>query len=297
MANPKKGTSQERNEFVWGWIFILPTMIGLIVLNIYPIFKTIYESFFKTGDFGKGNVFIGAANYTKMFGDGEVWQALINTFKYAIVEVPFSIIISLVLAVLLNRKMKGRAIYRTIFFLPMVAAPAAIAMVWRWLFNAEFGLLNHILGTKTNWVSNPKIAIFAIAVIGIWSIIGYNMVLFISGLQEIPGDYYEAASIDGATGIKQFWHITCPLLSPTIFFVMITRVIGGLQVFDLIYMVVDRNNPALKKTQSLVYLFYQNSFVENNKGYGSTIVVLLLAIIMVITVFQMWGQKKWVHYN
>ena len=297
MANPKKGTSQERNEFVWGWIFILPTMIGLIVLNIYPIFKTIYESFFKTGDFGRGNIFIGAENYTKMFGDGEVWQALINTFKYAIVEVPFSIIISLVLAVLLNRKMKGRAIYRTIFFLPMVAAPAAIAMVWRWLFNAEFGLLNHILGTKTNWVSNPKIAIFAIAVIGIWSIIGYNMVLFISCLQEIPGDYYEAASIDGATGIKQFWHITCPLLSPTIFFVMITRVIGGLQVFDLIYMVVDRNNPALKKTQSLVYLFYQNSFVENNKGYGSTIVVLLLAIIMVITVFQMWGQKKWVHYN
>lgn len=297
MANPKKGTSQERNEFVWGWIFILPTMIGLIVLNIYPIFKTIYESFFKTGDFGKGNVFIGVVNYTKMLGDGEVWQALLNTFKYAIVEVPFSIIISLVLAVLLNRKMKGRAIYRTIFFLPMVAAPAAIAMVWRWLFNAEFGLLNHILGTQTNWVSNPKIAIFAIAVIGIWSIIGYNMVLFISGLQEIPGDYYEAASIDGATGIKQFWHITCPLLSPTIFFVMITRVIGGLQVFDLIYMVVDRNNPALKKTQSLVYLFYQNSFVENNKGYGSTIVVLLLAIIMVITVFQMWGQKKWVHYS
>lgn len=297
LANPKKGTSQERNEFVWGWIFILPTMIGLIVLNIYPIFKTIYESFFKTGDFGRGNIFIGVENYTKMFGDGEVWQALINTFKYAIVEVPFSIIISLVLAVLLNRKMKGRAVYRTIFFLPMVAAPAAIAMVWRWLFNAEFGLLNHIFGIKTNWVSDPRIAIFAIAVIGIWSIIGYNMVLFISGLQEIPGDYYEAASIDGATGIKQFWHITCPLLSPTIFFVMITRVIGGLQVFDLIYMVIDRNNPALKKTQSLVYLFYQNSFVENNKGYGSTIVVLLLAIIMVITVFQMWGQKKWVHYS
>ena len=277
MANPKKGTSQERNEFVWGWIFILPTMIGLIVLNIYPIFKTIYESFFKTGDFGRGNIFIGVENYVKLFGDAEVWQALINTFKYAIVEVPFSIVISLVLAVLLNRKMKGRAVYRTIFFLPMVAAPAAIAMVWRWLFNAEFGLLNHIFGTKINWVSNPSIAIFSIAIIGIWSIIGYNMVLFISGLQEIPGDYYEAASIDGATGIKQFWHITCPLLSPTIFFVMITRVIGGLQVFDLIYMVIDKNNPALYKTQSLVYLFYQNSFVENNKGYGSTIVVLLLA--------------------
>lgn len=294
---PKKATSQERNEFIWGWLFILPTMIGLIVLNIYPIFKTIYESFFKTGDFGRGNIFIGVENYVKLFGDSEVWQSLVNTFKYAIVEVPFSIVISLILAVLLNRKMHGRAVYRTIFFLPMVAAPAAIAMVWRWLFNSEFGLLNHIFGTKINWVSNPKIAIYSIAVIGVWSIIGYNMVLFISGLQEIPSDYYEAAQLDGATGIKQFWHITCPLLSPTIFFVMITRVIGGLQVFDLIYMVIDRNNPALKKTQSLVYLFYQNSFVENNKGYGSTIVVFLLAIIMVITVIQMYGQKKWVHYS
>ena len=127
MANPKKGTSQARNEFIWGWAFILPTMLGLIILNIYPIFKTIYESFFKTGDFGKGNIFIGFDNYVKLFHDAEVWQALLNTFKYAIVEVPFSIAIALVLAVLLNRKMKGRAVYRTIFFLPMVAAPAAIA--------------------------------------------------------------------------------------------------------------------------------------------------------------------------
>ena len=277
MSNIKKGTSRERNEFMWGWLFILPTMVGLIILNIIPIFQTIYQSFFKTGDFGKGNIFIGVENYIRLFSDGEVWQSVLNTFKYAIVEVPFSIALSLVLAVLLNRKMKGVSTYRTTFFLPMVAAPAAVAMVWRWLFNAEFGLLNHIFGTKTNWVSNPSIAIFSIAIIGIWSIIGYNMVLFISGLQEIPGDYYEAASIDGATGIKQFWHITCPLLSPTIFFVMITRVIGGLQVFELIYMVIDKNNPALYKTQSLVYLFYQNSFVENNKGYGSTIVVLLLA--------------------
>ncbi len=276
MGTIKKGTTRERNEFVWGWAFIFPTMLGLIVLNIIPIFQTIYQSFFKTGDFGRGNIFIGMENYIKMFGDAEVWQAVLNTFKYAIVEVPFSIAIALVLAVLLNRKMMG---------------------VWRWLFNSEFGLLNHIFGTSINWISDPAIAVFAIAVIGIWSIIGYNMVLFLAGLQEIPRDYYEAASIDGATGINQFFNITVPLLSPTIFFVTITRVIGGLQVFDLIFMVMDKNNPALYKTQSIVYLFYQNSFVENNKGYGSTIVVLLIAIIMVVTVFQMIAQKKWVYYN
>ena len=248
-----KTTGRQRSEFLWGWLFILPTVIGLVVLNIIPIFQTIYQSFFKTGDFGKGNIFIGLQNYQKVFADKEIWQALINTFKYAIVEVPFSIVIALVLAVLLNRKMKGRSIYRTIIFLPMVAAPAAVAMVWRWLFNSEFGLLNHIFHTKINWISDPKIAVYAIAVIGVWSIIGYNMVLFLSGLQEIPRDYYEAASIDGATGVNAFFNITVPLLSPTIFFVLVTRVIGSLQVFDLIYMVIDKSNPALGRKAPLIH--------------------------------------------
>ena len=290
-------TSRERSEFLWGWLFILPTVIGLVILNIIPIFQTLYQSFFKTGDFGKGNIFVGVENYVKVFGDHEVWQSLINTFKYAIVEVPFSIVIALVLAVLLNRKMKGRGIYRTIIFLPMVAAPAAVAMVWRWLFNSDFGLINNVFHTSVKWVSDPKIAVFSIAVIGVWSIIGYNMVLFISGLQEIPHDYYEAAEIDGATGVKSFFHITVPLLSPTIFFVLVTRVIGSLQVFDLMYMVMDKSNPALEKTQSLVYLFYKYAFINKNMGYGATIVILLLVITMIITVFQMIGQKKWVFYN
>lgn len=296
-AKKQMKTSRERSEFLWGWLFILPTVIGLVILNIIPIFQTLYQSFFKTGDFGKGNIFVGVENYVKVFGDHEVWQSLINTFKYAIVEVPFSIVIALVLAVLLNRKMKGRGIYRTIIFLPMVAAPAAVAMVWRWLFNSDFGLINNVFHTSVKWVSDPKITVFSIAVIGVWSIIGYNMVLFISGLQEIPHDYYEAAEIDGATGVKSFFHITVPLLSPTIFFVLVTRVIGSLQVFDLMYMVMDKSNPALEKTQSLVYLFYKYAFINKNMGYGATIVILLLIITMIITVFQMIGQKKWVFYN
>lgn len=292
----KKFSPREKSELIWGWLFIAPTMIGLIILNIIPIFQTIYQSFFKTGDFGKGNIFVGGANYVKVFSDSEVWQALFNTLKYAVVEVPLSIIISLVLAVFLNGKIKGKSTFRTIFFLPMVAAPAAIAMVWRWLYNCEFGLLNHIIPGKTNWISDPKIAIYSIAVIGIWSIIGYNMVLFLAGLQEVPKDYYEAAAIDGATGVQQFFNITVPLVSPTIFFVMVTRIIAAMQVFDVIYMVIDNNNPALMKTQSLVCLFYKYSFQQSNKGYGATVVVVLLAVIMVFTVLQMIGQKKWVHY-
>lgn len=287
----------ERNVFFWGWVLILPTMVGLIILNIYPMIKTIYQSFCKTGDFGRGNIFIGTANYAKLFSDPEVWQATLNTFKYMVVEVPFSVIIALVLAVLLNRNMVGKSVYRTIFFLPMVAAPAAIAMVWRWLFNSQFGLINNMFHISTHWISDPAIAVYSIAIIGIWSDIGYNMILFLAGLQEVPKEYYEAASIDGTNGFQKFHYITVPMISPTIFFVLVTRIIAAMQVFDLIYMIMDRSNPALSKTQSLVYLFYQYSFVQKDFGYGSTIVVLLLLLIMVITVIQVFAQKKWVHYN
>ncbi len=296
-ASTRKMTTWERNQTFWGWIFIFPTMLGLIVLNIIPMFQTFYQTFFATGDFGKGNKFVGMENYIKLVQDAEVWHALLNTFKYAVIEVPFSIAISLVLAVLLNQHIKGRSVYRTIFFLPMIAAPAAIAMVWRWLYNSQFGLLNHVLHTDIQWISDPSIAWISIAVIGVWSIIGYNTVLFLAGLQEVPHDYYEAAQIDGASGFDTFFKITLPLLSPTIYFVVITRIIGALQVFDLIYMVMDNNNPAVKNTESIVYLFYQNSFKYSNRGYGSTIVMLLLVVIMIITVIQTRLQKKWVFYN
>ena len=293
----KKASSRQISEFIWGWLFIIPTMAGLIILNIYPMIDTIRQSFYKTGDFGKGNVFVGLSNYKKVLGDAEVWQALWNTVKYALVEVPFSIVFALVLAVLLNKELKGRSVFRTIFFLPMVVAPAAVAMIWKWLYNSNFGLINNVLGIKVNWISDPNIAIYSIAVIGIWSGIGYNLVLFLAGLQEVPRDYYEAASLDGANSFQLMINITVPLISPTIFFVLVTRIIGALQVFDLIYMMIDLNNPAWKKTESMVYLFYKYSFQQSKKGYGATVVVVLLAVIMVITAIQLVGQKKWVHYE
>ena len=296
MERPKK-SQREKSEMKWGWIFIAPTMIGLIVLNIIPIFQTIYQSFFKTGDFGKGNKFVGLNNYVKVFGDTEVWQALWNTIKYAVVEVPISIVIALLLAVILNKKLKGRSFFRTVFFLPMVAAPAAVAMVWKWLYNSNFGLVNNIFGIKVNWISDPNIAIYSIAVIGIGSVIGYNMVLLLAGLQEVPKDFYEAAALDGASEWQKLIKITVPLISPTIFFVLITRIIAAMQVFDLIYMIIDYNNPALKKTESLVYLFYKYSFEQSKKGYGATVIVVLLAVILILTLIQMYGQKKWVHYE
>lgn len=295
--NKRKMSPRERNEELWGWAFVAPTIIGLLILNFYPIFNTVYQSFCKTGDFGKGNKFVGLANYSAVLAAPETWQSLWNTVKYAIVEVPFGIAIALVLAVLLNKKIAGRSLYRTIFFLPMVCAPAAVAMVWKWLYNTQFGLLNNTFHTSVAWISDPNIAWISIGVIGVWSIIGYNMVLFIGGLQEIPGDYYEAASIDGASGVRQFFSITIPLLSPTTFFIVQTRIIGALTVFDLMFMVMDKTNIALKKVQSIVYLFYQYAFTNGNKGYGATLVMVLLVFIMIITVILQRIEKKVVYHN
>ncbi len=293
----RKMTKAEKTEARWGWFFIAPTMIGLVVLNFYPIINTVWQSFCETGDFGRGNTFVGLKNYIDVLSGGEFWISLWNTFKYALIEVPFSVCIALVLAVLLNRKMRGRSVYRTIYFLPMVAAPAAVAMVWKWLFNQQYGLLNHIFGTDTAWISDPKIAWVSIGIIGVWSILGYNMVLMIGGLQEIPRDYYEAASIDGATGIRQFFYVTIPLLSPTIFFIVQTRIIGALQQFDLIYMVMDTSNPALGKVETVVPVFYRYAFTYGNKGYGATFVILLLLVILALTVLCQKAEKKWVFYN
>lgn len=296
----RKVSKSTLNEWYWGWFLVAPTVIGLIVLNIIPIFQTIYMSFFKSGDFGKGNVFVGFDNYKQLISDVQVWHAVKNTLLYAVMVVPTSITLALIAAVLMNGKLKGKMIYRTIYFIPMIAAPAAVTMVWKWLYNTQFGLINYGLSKlglgPVEWTTDPNVALVSIAIIGIWSVVGYNMVLLLAGLQEIPKDYYEASEIDGASKLRQFFVVTVPLLSPALFFVLVTSIIQAMQVFDVIYMMIDVQNPAYDNTVSLVYLFYNNSFKYSNKGYGSAIVMLLLAIIMIITIIQMRVQKKWVKY-
>lgn len=296
----KKVSKKTRNEWYWGWFMVAPTILGLIVLNIIPIFQTLYLSFFKSGAFGKGNIFVGLDNYKRMLSDGQVWHAVKNTIGYTCMVVPVTIVIALLMAVALNGKLKGKGIYRTIYFVPMVAAPAAVTMVWKWLYNSQYGLINHVLNKlgidSVNWIDDPRVALISISIIGIWSTIGYSMVLLLAGLQEIPRDYYEASDIDGASKVKQFFSITVPLVSPTLFFVLVTSIITAMQVFDVIYMMIDVTSPSYDSTVSLVYLFYNNSFKYSDKGYGSAIVMLLLMIIMVITVIQTKLQKKWVNY-
>ncbi len=280
----------------WGYLLVAPTIIGLLVLNVWPFVQTVVLSFSTTHPFGYFEL-SGVGNYTQMFSNKEFWKATWNSIYFCILTVPLGIFLSLVTAVLLNAKITGKTAYRAIYFLPMVVAPAAIAMVWKWIFNAEYGIINQIIGTKVNWLTNTALVLPACAVVAIWSAVGYDAVLLLSGIQNISKSYYEAASLDGATKIQQFFQITLPMVSPTLFVVMIMRLMSSLKVYDLIYMMIDTANPAITSAQSLMYLYYREAFVAGNRGYASAIVVWTVLLIGVVTAFQFWGQKKWVNYE
>ncbi len=287
---------KSRSDMFWGYLMIFPTILGLIVLNIYPFIETIIMSLSSTKAFGKYE-FSGIQNYITMFSSQEFWKATWNSVWFCVLTVPVGIFFALILAVLLNAKIKGRSIFRTIYFLPMVVAPAAVAMVWKWLFNADFGIINSVLGTDIKWITDPKIVLITCAIVSIWSSLGYDAILLLSGIQNISKSYYEAASLDGASKVKQFFTITIPMVSPTLFVVLIMRLMASLKVYDLIYMMVDQQNPALTDAQSLMYLFYRESFIAGNKGLGSAIAVWTVLLIGIVTIVQFIGQKKWVNYE
>ena len=291
-----KASKHARSESRWAYLMVAPTVIGLLVLNIYPFLDTIKLSFSKTLPFGMYEL-QGLNNYIEMFTSPEFWRANLNTLYFCVLTVPLGLFLSLVVAVMLNARIKGQTAFRAIFFLPMVVAPAAVAMVWKWMFNTEYGIINTILMNKVNWITDPNIVMVTCAIVAIWSALGYDAVLLLSGLQNISKSYYEAASLDGATKLQQFFYITLPMISPTLFVVMIMRLMSSLKVYDLIYMLVEESNPALSKAQSLMYLFYRESFVTGNRGLGSAVVIWTVALIGLVTAVQFWGQKKWVNYE
>ena len=292
----KKPSKLARDGYVWGYLMVAPTIIGLIILNIVPFFQTIYMSFSKSKAFGAYQ-FCGLENYIEMFKSPEFWKATWNSIYFCILTVPIGVFLALLVAVLLNAKIKGKTAFRAIYFLPMVVAPAAVAMVWKWIFNTEYGILNSLLGKNIRWLTDPKIVLITCAIVAIWSAIGYDAVLLLSGIQNISRTLYEAADLDGASKVQQFFHITLPMVSPTLFVVLIMRLMSSLKVYDLIYMMVEQSNPALTSAQSLMYLFYRESFVAGNKGYASAIVIWTVLLIGIVTVFQFIGQKKWVNYE
>ena len=292
----EKSSKLSRDGAKWGLIMVAPTIIGLLVLNIWPFVQAIYMSFSKSLPFGLFE-FEGVDNYAEMFQNTEFWKATGNTILFCILTVPVGIFLALLVAVLLNAKIRGRTGFRAIFFLPMVVAPAAVAMVWKWIFNSQYGVLNMMTGSATGWLTDPRVVLFSCAAVQVWSNIGYDAVLLLAGLQNVSQTLYEAADLDGAGKVRQFFSITLPMVSPTLFVVMIMRLMSSLKVFDLVYMMVDDTNPAFNDAQTLMSLFYRESFITGDKGYASAIVVWTVLLIGVVTLIQFIGQKKWVNYE
>ena len=296
----KKPSRRDVKDWLWGYGMVAPLVAGLIIFYFYPFVQSIYMSFTKTGAFNR-STWNGITNYVELIGDETFWQSLKNTLVYVIMTVPVGILLSIVMAGLLNSKIKGTSFYRTVYFLPSVTMAAAISLVWRWIYNGDYGLLNVILGFLgikwVSWLTNPNTVMIAIGIVGIWCSCGYNTIILLAGLQGISSNYYEAAAIDGAGPWYVFWKITFPLLSPTIFFVMVTSLINGLKTFDMVYMMVPTSSPVYKEAQTVVMYFYRNAFEYGDKGYASSIAVVMFALIMLITVFQMKFQKKWVIYD
>ena len=285
-----------KGDILWGWAMIFPTLAGVLILNIWPFINTIIMSLSSSKAFGAYE-FSGLSNYITMFGSAEFWKATHNTLWFCVLTVIPGVAFSLLTAVFLNVRVLSKSFFRALYFLPMVVSPAAVALVWRWIFNAEYGVLNALIGVKISWLTSTGSVMYACAIVAIWSAVGYDAVLLLSGIQGISKTYYEAADIDGASKPRQFFLITLPMISPTLFFVIIIRIMASLKVYDLIYMTVDQANPVLPDVQSLMYLFYRESFIVGNKGYGSALAVWTVLLIGIVTFVQFIGQKKWVTYD
>lgn len=284
----------------WAVLMLFPAGVGLAVFEIWPTFQTAYYSFTTWGAFG-GHTWSGLDNYQTLVKDPDIGHSIINTAiitAITLLGVPLAVIVA---ALLSQPGMRGITIYRTLYFLPVVTLPAAVALTWKWLYNGDYGLINWLLSKVgiqgPHWLSDPATAIFAISIVAVWGSIGYNMVILLSGIQGIPPDYYEAAVLDGAGKVAQFLHVTVPLLTPSIFFVTVISVINSLQTFDLIYLMVGQNNPAITQTETIVYLFYQRGFAEHDGGYAAAIGMLLLFLTLALTAAQFRLQRRWVHYG
>ena len=264
-----------------------------------PIVFGLYISFTNYDGF-KVMDFIGFNNYLDMFQDSYFTISLKNNLVYTLVTVPATLIIALLLAVAVNKGLKGSAIFKTLFFFPYITSMVAVGIIWTLLYNPTVGPINSILrsigiSNPPGWLLSTTSALLAIMIVYIWKMSGYYMIIFLAGLQSIPHHLYEAAEIDGAGGIKKFFKITLPLLSPTTFMVMILIIINSFQVFDLIQVMTD-GGPG-RATNVLVYRIYQEGFNYSHFGYASAEAYFLFAIILVVTLIQFWGQKKWVVYQ
>jgi multiple sugar transport system permease protein len=304
---------------LWGWVLLMPAMLLLVAWHFAPAVFAFVQSFFDNLNFVTPAQFSGLENYAILLRDPLFWKSLLNTFWYVILTVPVSILIATLLAILLNENVRGQVMFRTIYFLPYITALTAAAAVWKWIYNPEYGLLNALLGTQgQQWLDNPtgvlallvrplglelpgvlsgpSVALLCVMAMSIWHHLGYAVVILLAGLQSVPREYYEAASLDGASWWDQVRHITWPLLTPTTFFLAITGLIGSFQVFTQI-LVLTPGGGVLNDTLTIVKYLYDKGFRDNQYSYASAMAFALFAIVFAATLVQNRVLSRRVNYE
>lgn len=286
----------------WGWVlfFLAPSLIGLLIFIVYPITSSFWYAFHEWNLLSPPE-FVGLANFRELWGDADFWRALRYTLTFIAMYVPAVFVLGLALALLLNQKITGISFVRTATFLPVVASWVVVSLVWKWIFNPAYGLVNYGLAgigiEGPAWLFLPTTAMYAIVITSIWKDVGYIALLYLGGLQSISDIYYEAAEIDGAGRWQKLRNITIPLLTPTMFFVLITLLINYFQMFEQIWLMPMPDSSADRQLEVIVTEVVKNAFSYNRMGYASAMSWVLFAIIFVITFTQLKLQDRWVYYE
>lgn len=285
-------------EKFWLWLMLVPTLIGLVFGVFGSVLATLALSF-TNWDLLTKPEWIGLTNYIALFNDAKMTRALLNTFKFSALYVPAVVIVSLFVAVLLNRKIRGVSIFRTIYFLPTVTSAVATALVWNFIYGKDTGILNAILQLfgldPVCWLCTANV-LPALIIVNVWGAIGEGMVIFLAGLTAVPKDYYEAASLDGASEVKKFFSITLPLITPSIFFQLLITTINAFQAYDYIYM-LTRRGQGDSSFPVVVYSIYRNAWTFFNFGGASAQAIQLAVLVIILMAFYFWLEKRFVIYE
>jgi multiple sugar transport system permease protein len=281
-----------------GLAFVSPWLVGFLLFTLLPVVLSFYYSLC---DYSllEGPLYRGADNYRELMRDAVFWKAMGNTIYYAGISLPLGMIVALGVALLLNSKIRGLSIYRTIVFLPSLVPAVASAMLWSWLFNSKLGLINFLLlklgvSDPPGWLTDVRWAMPALILMSVWGV-GNTVVIYLAGLQDVPRELYEAADLDGASTLRKIWHVTLPCISPVIFFNLIMGIIGSLQVFGVPY-IMTGGGPA-RSTYFFTMYLYDNAFVYLKMGYASAMAWVQLLIVLALTGLAFWSSKRWVHHQ
>ena len=279
-------------------LFVLPALIPLIVFWIYPICRSIWISFTDWDYMTPTYHFVFLKNYISLFKDSRFYEALLNTLVFTIGTLVPTIVIGLGLAVLLQKPFIGSGIVKFILFSPWITPTVAISIVWTWIYQPNDGLANMVLSLfgmpGLKWISSSQTAMLSVIIVTVWKSMGYAMIFYLSALEKIPDELYEASALDGAGKWRQFKAVTLPCISPTTFFLMIITMINSLQAYDQIQ-ILTQGGPS-GSTRTLLYMYYQLGFEEYKMGQATSVAVIMIIITVLLSLIQFWGSKKWVHY-